>query len=76
LIQIKIYVFVTNRLYGPSFGKDILIANNANTTIYSRSYLSYAYKHPQYECGTNEAQEFLAGSCLFQLDEIEIYQQI
>ena len=63
--------------YGPIFGggHDICIANNANTTTDSFSYLGYSYKHPQYEYETNEAQTFLAGSFNFQLDEIEVYEK-
>jgi hypothetical protein len=45
----------------PTFGCDILIAGNANTTNESRSNLGFAYKQPQYAWGTNEAQLFLAG---------------
>jgi hypothetical protein len=61
---------------GPTFGfGDIRIANNANTTTDSTSNLGFAYKHPQYAHGTNEAQSFLAGSKRFQLDEIEVYQK-
>jgi hypothetical protein len=61
--------------YGPIFGFDIRIANNANTTMDSYSNLGWVYKHPQYGYGTNEAQTFLAGSHKFQLDEIEVYQK-
>jgi len=61
--------------YGPTFGCDIIIANNANTTWESRSNLCYHYKHPQYGHRTNEADSFLAGSHKFQLDEIEVYQK-
>ncbi len=39
------------------------------------SNLGDCYKHPQYAHGTDEAQSFLAGSCYFQLDEIEVYQK-
>ena len=60
---------------GPTFGCDILIAGNANTTNESRSNLGIAYKQPQYAWGTNEAQTFLAGSRKFQLDEIEVYEK-
>jgi hypothetical protein len=59
--------------FGTIFGNDICIANNANTTMNSYSYLGFTYKHPQYEVETNEAQTFLAGSHKFQLDEIEVY---
>jgi hypothetical protein len=41
----------------------------------SYSDLGYSYKHPQYECGTNESNTFLAGSDYFQLDEIEVHQK-
>jgi hypothetical protein len=61
--------------YGPTFGGDIIIANNANTTMDSFSNLGNIYKHPQYAYGTNEAVSFLAGSFEFQLDEIEVYQK-
>jgi hypothetical protein len=61
--------------YGPTFGCDICIANNANTTMDSYSLLGYFYSHPQYAYGTNEARTFLAGSYEFQLDEIEVYQK-
>jgi len=61
--------------FGPTFGGDIVIENNANTTIDSFSKLGFSYRHPQYEEGTNEAKTFLAGSFNFQLDEIEVYQK-
>jgi hypothetical protein len=56
-------------------GYDVCVANNANTTMDSSSYLGQTYSHPQYAYGTNEAQSFLAGSFEFQLDEIEVYQK-
>jgi hypothetical protein len=56
---------------GPRFGYcDIII-----TTMESWSNLGYSYKHPQYAYKTYEAQTFLAGSCEFQLDEIEVYKK-
>jgi hypothetical protein len=60
---------------GPTFGYDIRIANNANTTTNSYSDLGFSYSHPQYAQGTNEVQTFLAGSYKFQLAEIEVYQK-
>ena len=51
------------------------IANNADKTSGSYSYLGRTYKHPQYEYGTNEAKSFLAGSHMFKLDEIEVYEK-
>jgi hypothetical protein len=41
----------------------------------SYSNFGYAFKHPHYEEGTNEAKSFLAGSHRFQLAEIEVYQK-
>jgi hypothetical protein len=61
--------------YGPTFGFDILIANNANTTMDSNSRFGHTYRHPHYAEGTNEAKTFLAGSFRFQLNEIEVYQK-
>jgi hypothetical protein len=63
--------------YGPTFGYsgDIYIADNANTTMDSRSHLGGTYSHPQYDEGTNEARTILAGSHYFQLDEIEVYHK-
>ena len=71
------YAIYCNSQYGPSFGGgcDIIIGDNSNTTVNSCSNLCCAYKHPQYEYGTNEAETFLAGSFNFQLDEIEVYQK-
>ena len=62
-------------LIGPSFGIDMVIANNSNTAMDSFSNLGRNYKHPQYAHGTNEAQTFLAGTHKFQLGEIEVYQK-
>ncbi len=47
---------------GPSFVGGIIIKNNANTTMDSRSNLGFIYKHPQYAYETVEAGSFLAGS--------------
>jgi hypothetical protein len=69
------YAILCHSEFGPLFGWDIYIADNANTTIDSYSDLGYSYKHPQYAFRTNEAQTFLAGSRQFQLDEIEVYQK-
>ena len=69
------YAICCNSSFGPKFGDDIHIANNANSTMDSFSNLGSTYKHPQYAYGTNEAATFLAGSFEFQLDEIEVYQK-
>ena len=60
---------------GPSFGCGIHIANNANTTMDCYSNLGYTYRHPQYAARSKEAENFLAGSFNFQLDEIEVYER-
>ena len=52
--------------WGPTFGDDIDIANNANTKMDSYFDLGDCYKYPQYEYGTDEARTFLAGSHNFQ----------
>ena len=69
------YAIYCHSEWGPSFGPDIIINNNANTTMNSFSNLGHTYKHPQYAYGSNEARTFLAGSKYFQLDEIEVFQK-
>ena len=64
-----------NPEYGPTFGDDINIINNPNTTMYSSSNLSHTYSHPRYELNSNEAKTFLSGSYNFQLDDIEVYKK-
>ena len=59
----------------PTFGDDINIADNPNTTMDSSSDLGLTYKNPQSAFGTNEAKTFLAGSFRFQLDEFEVYEK-
>ena len=69
------YSITCDSEYGPTFGSDIVISNNSNTTMDGYSHLGYTYRHPQYEYGTNEAKTFLAGSFNFQLAEIEVYEK-
>jgi hypothetical protein len=69
------YAIQYHSSFGPTFGDDIYVANNANTTMYNYSQLGKTFKHPQYEEETNEAKTFLAGSFHFQLDEIEVYEK-
>jgi hypothetical protein len=74
------YAIFCHSGYDPTFGSDIKIVNHANTTMDSYSNLGNCYDHPKYAKGastiqTDEASTFLAGSCYFQLDEIEIYQK-
>jgi hypothetical protein len=60
---------------GPTFsgfGGDFNISSDSNTNEFSRS----TYQHPNYQLGSNEAQNFLAGSCNFSTSEIEVYQVV
>ena len=63
---------------GPSFGRgcDIYISNDSNKNSQSYSNLCHTYQHPQYTNGSNEANNFLAGSYNFQTSEIEVYQKL
>jgi hypothetical protein len=69
------YAIDCDSKFGPIFGLDICIFNNANKTMDSYSNLGHTYKHPQYIYKTNEARTFLAGSFYFQLDDIEVYHK-
>ena len=61
---------------GPIFGRDdIRLVDNSNATNESCSYLGRIYKHAEYVEGSDQAQNFLAGSFQFQLDEIEVYKK-
>jgi hypothetical protein len=53
--------------YGPTFGYsgDIYIADNANTTMDSRSHLGGTYSHPQYEEETMKLQHFWLDQSIF-----------
>jgi hypothetical protein len=55
--------------FGPSFGAggDIVILDNANTTMDSYSNLGLTYKHSQHAFETHGVRSFLAGSYYFQL---------
>ncbi len=61
--------------YGPSFGEDICVGNDAKSTLCNQSNLGDSYKHPQYAYRTSEAKTCLAGSDQFQLHEIEIIKE-
>jgi len=69
------FAICCNSKNGPSFGLDIHISNNTNTTMNSFTSLGHTYTHPLYANRTNEAELFLAGSHYFLLDEIEVYQK-
>jgi hypothetical protein len=68
------YAIICNPECGPTFGADIYIADNANTTMDSFSNLGCTYSHPQYAFETEEAKTFLADTYEFQFDEIEVYE--
>ena len=51
--------------FGPTFGEDIIIVNDANTRMNSFSNLGFTYKHPQYSYETNYERTFLAESYNF-----------
>ena len=71
------YAIYCHSDFRPTFGyNDIEISNNSNTNTDSKSKLGDAYKHSEYNAGTNEAQSFLAGSQYFQLSEIEVYKKV
>ena len=61
------YAICCDSKYGPIFGGDIQIVNNANTTMDSSSNLGFTYPHPKYSFETNEAETFLTGSNSFLL---------
>jgi hypothetical protein len=46
------YAIICHSRYGPMFGFDICIADNANKEIDSWSNLGHSYPHPQYAQGT------------------------
>jgi hypothetical protein len=69
------YAIYCHSELGPTFGDDITIFTNANTTMDSCSRLGDSYTRPQYAYGINGASTLLAGSFKFQLDEIEVYQK-
>jgi hypothetical protein len=60
---------------GPTFGGgfDLCIDDKSNSNTNSRSNLGHSYTHPNYAYESNEAKSFLAGSCKFQISEIEVF---
>ncbi len=64
--------------YGPVFGcdgkgRDIFIASDSNTNQTSACNFGGAFKHTDYEFGTEKAKTLLAGSYYFQTAEIEVF---
>ena len=56
--------------YGPLFGDDIYIANNANSNSYSLASLDLAYPAP---AAVQDPKTILAGTELFSPDEVEVF---
>jgi hypothetical protein len=64
--------------YGPTFGAghDFMISDSSNNNRNSYSNLGHSYKFDKHTYGSNEAKMFLAGSYNFQVQEIEVFQNI
>lgn len=59
---------------GPSFGEDLLVGEKANEPKSCRSFLGRTYETFDGFYESIEAQQSLAGSPLFHLSEIEVYE--
>ena len=78
----EVYQNHTYAIYGTSGyhitfggGHDLYLCDNANTTNSSYSNLGHTYKPPNgITYSSTEANNFLAGSYNFMVDEIEIYK--
>ena len=56
--------------FGPAFGSDILIVNNANSSSYSVARLVWAYPAP---AAVQDRYTSLAGTEYFSPDEVEVF---
>ena len=56
--------------YGPTFGHDIRIYNNANSNTYSYAYFGNSYSVPS---GVQDKKTILAGTYNFSPDEVEVF---
>ena len=56
--------------YGPAFGYDIYIANNANSNSYSFARLGWAYPAP---AAVQNPNTILAGTYRLSPDEVEVF---
>ena len=67
---------LSSSLFGPVFGSghDLFISKSSNTNMSSYSNLGQTYTHPEYPYGSEKAETILAGSCHFQVQEIEVFQ--
>ena len=57
-------------VYGPQFGVDIIIVNNANNNGASYARLIWAYPAPT---AVQDPETILAGTFLFSPDEVEVF---
>ena len=57
-------------VYGPVFGNDIYIADNANSNSYSFARLVWAYPAP---AAVQNPNTILAGTLRFSPDEVEVF---
>ena len=62
--------------FGPVFGGsyDLVISDSSNINTNSNSNLGNTYTHPEYPYDSEKAKKILAGSCHFQVQEIEVFQ--
>ena len=56
--------------YGPYFGSDISIANNANSNSYSYARLVWSYPAP---AAVQDPKTILTGTWRFSPDEVEVF---
>ncbi len=67
-----------NNTCGPIFGgkagySDIWIDNLSYLSPVNHSYLGHYYTHSDYKYGSDKACSLLAGSCRFEVSDIEVY---
>lgn len=62
--------------YGTVFGmEDISLFDNFNLPNSNYSNFGYTYILPEYPYNSRKAQGFLAGSCKFSVEDIEVFQK-
>jgi hypothetical protein len=61
--------------FGPRFGKDIVIGDSDSAVYQTNiSNFGHTYVLPNYPLRSNQADNFLAGSRIFSVDEIEVFE--
>ncbi|EFC36767.1 predicted protein [Naegleria gruberi] len=74
-IQREENAILVNQYYLALFGADIQIESDCNLNYRSRSNLGSYYELPKgYQKGSNEANNYLAGSYYFKVSEIEVFK--